>query len=246
LRSPRPLVSAFGAFAFLSSNCVDRGAGAQFDGRFTFDFGGGRTLFGTYVGQTALPLPPPVGAPAATTQTLTIVGGTGAFAGAGGTLAKVGTYTNNADGGFTLRQTITGTVSTCRSRPAYCCSRRDWSGSARPPAVGAGRPPAERRRGAVATATRTRGAARAHGRRVSASTLREAAESAPRAGAGSARVSPVGGDRGKCLPRGAFRTRGRHPALLPATYFDVRLREAGVRRLGSRGVSVSHRWCRHR
>jgi hypothetical protein len=107
-----PGTSAFGAFAFLSSNCVDRGAGAQFDGRFTFDFGGGRTLFGTYVGQTALPLPPPVGAPATTTQTLTIVGGTGALAGAGGTLAKVGTYTNNADGGFTLRQTITGTVST--------------------------------------------------------------------------------------------------------------------------------------
>jgi hypothetical protein len=107
-----PGTSAFGAFVLASSNCVARSAGSHFDGRFTFDFGGGRTLFGTYVGQITLQLPPPLGVPFVTSQTLTIVGGTGAFAGAGGTLSKVGTFTLNAGDTFTLRQTITGTVST--------------------------------------------------------------------------------------------------------------------------------------
>ena len=104
--------STFGAFALASSNCVDRSTGSHFNGLFTFDFGDGRTLFGTYVGQVALPLPPPVGAATATSQTLTILGGTGALAGAGGTVSKVGTITINANDTFTLRQSLSGTVST--------------------------------------------------------------------------------------------------------------------------------------
>ena len=107
-----PGTSTFGAFVFASSNCVDRSTGSHFNGLFTFDFGGGRTLFGTYVGQVALPLPPPLGAATATSQTLTILGGTGTFAGAGGTVFKVGTLTVNANDTFTLRQSLTGTVST--------------------------------------------------------------------------------------------------------------------------------------
>ena len=104
--------STFGAFGLASSNCVDRSTGSHFNGRFTLDFGGGRTLFGTYLGQVALPLPPAVGAAAATSQTLTILGGTGTFAGAGGTVSKAGTITINANGTFTLNQSLTGTVST--------------------------------------------------------------------------------------------------------------------------------------
>jgi hypothetical protein len=104
--------SAFGAFLLASSNCVDRSTGSHFNGLFTFDFGGGRTLVGTYVGQIAPPLPPPVGVATATSQTFTILGGTGVFAGASGTLLKAGTFTGNADNTFTLTQTVTGTVNT--------------------------------------------------------------------------------------------------------------------------------------
>ena len=104
--------SAFGAFVVASSNCVDRSTATQFNGLFTFDFGAGRTLFGTYVGQIAPPLPPPVGVATVTSQTFTILGGTGVFAGASGTLLKAGTFTGNPDNTFTLTQTVTGTVST--------------------------------------------------------------------------------------------------------------------------------------
>ena len=107
-----PGTSAFGAFTYASSNCVDRGTGAFFNGLFTFDFGSGRTLFGTYVGQVALPLPPPVGVVTALSETLTILGGTGAFAGAGGTIAAAGSETVNADNTYTLRLGMTGAVST--------------------------------------------------------------------------------------------------------------------------------------
>jgi hypothetical protein len=104
--------SALGAFDLTTSNCVDRTTGSQSNGLFSFDFGGGRTLFGTLVGQIAPPLPPPVDVPTPTSQTLTIVGGTGAFAGASGTLTKAGTITTHTDNTMTVRQTITGTVTT--------------------------------------------------------------------------------------------------------------------------------------
>ena len=107
-----PGTSTFGAFLFASSNCLDTGTGSHFNGLFTFDFGGSNTLFGTYLGQAAVPLPPPVGVANGISDALTILGGTGAYAGAGGTLSKVGTFTRNADNTFTLRQSLTGTVST--------------------------------------------------------------------------------------------------------------------------------------
>lgn len=102
--------SAFGAFVLTTSNCVDRTTGSHYNGLFSFDFGGGTTLFGTLVGQIAPPLPPPVGVSTPTSQTLSIVGGTGAFAGASGTLTKAGTITTHADNTMTVRQTVTGTV----------------------------------------------------------------------------------------------------------------------------------------
>jgi hypothetical protein len=104
--------SALGAFVMTSSNCLDRSTGSYYAGLFTLDFGSGRTLFGTYTGQIDLPLPPPVGAVKAISQTLTILGGTGTLAGAGGTLVRAGTITLGADDNFTLRQTVTGTVTT--------------------------------------------------------------------------------------------------------------------------------------
>ena len=107
-----PGTSTFGAFTYTSSTCVDRNTGSFFNGLFTFDFGGGRTLFGTYTGQIALPLPPPVGVVTAISESLTILGGTGAFAGAGGTIAAVGSETINADNTYRLRLGMTGAVTT--------------------------------------------------------------------------------------------------------------------------------------
>jgi hypothetical protein len=104
--------SNFGAFTATANNCVNRTSGSFFNGLFTFDFGGGRTLFGTYSGTIALPLPPVVGAPAAISELLTITGGTGAFAGAGGVLTATGAETENADNTFNLHLNMTGTVST--------------------------------------------------------------------------------------------------------------------------------------
>jgi hypothetical protein len=104
--------SNFGAFTATTSNCVDRTSGRFFNGLFAFDFGGGRTLFGTYSGTIALPLPPAIGVPAGISELLTITGGTGAFAGAMGVLTATGAETVNADNTFNLHLNMTGTVST--------------------------------------------------------------------------------------------------------------------------------------
>jgi hypothetical protein len=104
--------SNFGAFTATTSNCVDRSSGGFFNGLFTFDFGDGRTLFGTYSGTIALPLPPAVGAPAGITELLTITGGTGALAGARGAITATGAETENADNTFNLHLNMSGTVST--------------------------------------------------------------------------------------------------------------------------------------
>ncbi len=84
--------SNLGAFTSTERQCVNVATGSIFNGQFTFDFGGGNSFFGTYVGTVALPLPPPTGT-AAVSFTYTLTGGTGLFAGASGTLLGAGTTT---------------------------------------------------------------------------------------------------------------------------------------------------------
>jgi hypothetical protein len=47
-----------GSFTSTESHCQNNATGNIFDGLFTFDFGGGNTFFGTYVG-TLVGTPPP-------------------------------------------------------------------------------------------------------------------------------------------------------------------------------------------
>ncbi len=60
LSTPPPGVGAsnLGSFTSTESHCQNNATGNIFDGLFTFDFGGGNTFFGTYVG-TLVGTPPP-------------------------------------------------------------------------------------------------------------------------------------------------------------------------------------------
>lgn len=102
--------SNLGSFTSTESHCTNVATGNLFNGLFTFDFGGGNTFFGTYVGTVALPLPPPTGV-AAVSFSYMLTGGTGLFTAASGSLIGIGTVTFTPNGA-TSHLDVTGTVNT--------------------------------------------------------------------------------------------------------------------------------------
>jgi hypothetical protein len=86
-----------GSFTSTESHCQNNATGNIFDGLFTFDFGGGNTFFGTYVGTlVGIPPPPPQPETVLTVSfTYTLTGGTGSFVNASGSLLGTGTITLN-------------------------------------------------------------------------------------------------------------------------------------------------------
>lgn len=115
--TPPPGVGAsnLGSFTSTESHCQNNTTGNVSDGRFTFDFGGGNTFFGTYVGTLAgiPPPPPPPGTVLNVSFTYTLTGGTGIFVGASGSLLGTGTITiNPLPIGTSSRIDISGTITT--------------------------------------------------------------------------------------------------------------------------------------
>jgi len=103
--------SNLGSFTTTENHCVNVATGNIFGGLFTFDFGGGNTFFGTYVGSVALPLPPPTGV-AALSEMFTLTGGTGLFTAASGSLIGTGGLIFNANGTTNSRLDFSGTITT--------------------------------------------------------------------------------------------------------------------------------------
>ena len=108
---PHTGTSNLGAFTVTAeSHCVNRATGTVFDGLFAWDFGGGNTFFGTFLGTVApLPTPPPN---LAFSETFTLTGGTGLFTGASGSLLATGTVTFNPDGTSNTHADFNGTITT--------------------------------------------------------------------------------------------------------------------------------------
>ena len=107
--------SNLGSFTSTESQCNNNAIGIIFDGRFTFDFGGGNTFFGTYVGTIVgiPPPPPPPGTILTLTLNYTLTGGTGSFVNASGNLLGTGTVTvTPLPIGNSSRIDIRGTVNT--------------------------------------------------------------------------------------------------------------------------------------
>ncbi len=116
--TPPPGVGAsnLGSFTSTESQCQNNRTGNVFDGLFTFDFGGGNTFFGTYVG-TIMGIPPPPAPPGTVLTvsfTYTLTGGTGSFVNASGNLLGTGTITtaNPPPNGASSRININGTITT--------------------------------------------------------------------------------------------------------------------------------------
>jgi hypothetical protein len=81
-----PGISNLGAFSHKDSHCIDVATGNIFNGLFDWDFGGGNTIFGTFLGTITLP---PVNGVASFIETFTLTGGTGQYLNsAGGFLAN--------------------------------------------------------------------------------------------------------------------------------------------------------------
>jgi hypothetical protein len=107
--------SNLGSFTSTESQCQNNARGNVFDGLFTFDFGGGNTFFGTYVGTITgiLPPPAPPGTVLTVSFTYTLTGGTGSFVNASGNLLGTGTITTNPlPIGASSRIDIRGTITT--------------------------------------------------------------------------------------------------------------------------------------
>jgi len=100
--------SNLGAFTTTESHCINVTNGNLFNGLFTFDFGGGNTFFGTYVGMVTLP---PVGGVAPLNQTFTVTDGTGRFAGASGSFTGFGARIE-AGGVANIHLDFNGTITT--------------------------------------------------------------------------------------------------------------------------------------
>jgi hypothetical protein len=132
--------SNLGSFTSTESQCQNNATGNVFDGLFTFDFGGGNTFFGTYVG-TLVGIPPPPTPPGTVLDvsfTYTLTGGTGIFVGASGSLLGTGTITTNPPPSAVVPALIsTGLSPPSPSRRRCCCSRRGWRESGRRSAGGA-------------------------------------------------------------------------------------------------------------
>lgn len=102
--------SNLGAFTSIASHCVNVATGNLFNGQSMFDFGGGSSFFGTYIG--AIVLPPNAMGVTGFSQVLTLTGGTGLYAGASGTLLGTGTVTLNPNGSTNARVAFNGTITT--------------------------------------------------------------------------------------------------------------------------------------
>ena len=100
--------SNLGAFTTTESHCINVTNGNLFNGLFTFDFGGGNSFFGTYVGMVTLP---PVGGVAPLNQTFTVTDGTGRFAGASGSFTGFGARIE-AGGVANIHLDFNGTITT--------------------------------------------------------------------------------------------------------------------------------------
>jgi hypothetical protein len=102
--------SNVGSFTATDSHCLNGAPGEVFNGLFAWDFGGGNTFFGTFLGTLApLPTPPPN---LAFSETFTLTGGTGLFAGASGSFLGTGTITFNPNGTANSHTDFTGTINT--------------------------------------------------------------------------------------------------------------------------------------
>ncbi len=101
--------SNVGSFTATDSHCVNAATGEVFNGLFAWDFGGGNTFFGTFLG-TLAPLPTP--GVLAFSETFTLTGGTGLFAGASGSLLGTGTVAFNPNGTANSHTDFTGTINT--------------------------------------------------------------------------------------------------------------------------------------
>ncbi len=99
--------SNLGAFTTTESHCINVVTRNISNGQFTFDFGGGNTFFGTYVGMVS----PPTDGVVPISQTFTLTGGTGLFAGAGGSFTGIGARIE-ANGMANIHLDFTGTVTT--------------------------------------------------------------------------------------------------------------------------------------
>jgi hypothetical protein len=99
--------SNFGSFTSTQSHCVDSPPPtALTDGRFTYTFQGGDTIFGTYNGNAANSATPGV---FNAVENLTITGGTGRFVGASGSITSNGQL-RVVDGNGVFMGTLTGNV----------------------------------------------------------------------------------------------------------------------------------------
>jgi hypothetical protein len=103
--------SNLGAFTSTESHCANVSTGDLFSGAFTFDFGSGNTLFGTYLGRVVGQLPPAPGTVLNVTFTYMLTDGTGLFTGASGILEGIGTATSTVNG-TNSHIDINGTVNT--------------------------------------------------------------------------------------------------------------------------------------
>jgi hypothetical protein len=102
--------SNLGSFAPSGSHCINPPLPASyFDGLFSFDFGAGDLLTGTYAGTLSTTGDPQI---FANVQDYLVTGGTGRFAGAAGTFRGVGTVTFAPGALPTSVQTLSGTIST--------------------------------------------------------------------------------------------------------------------------------------
>jgi hypothetical protein len=79
------------------------------NGQFAWDFGGGNSLLGTFLGTATLP---PVLGVAPFSETFTVTGGTGLFGGAGGLLLATGTLSFNPNGTVNTHADFRGTINT--------------------------------------------------------------------------------------------------------------------------------------
>jgi len=105
--------SNLGPFTLAQNHCHNLSSNNLFNGLFTFDFGGGNSFFGTYVGRVVGVPPPPIppGTVVAVSFSYVLTGGTGLYAGATGSLMASGTTTFTPTGANSHID-ISGTVNT--------------------------------------------------------------------------------------------------------------------------------------
>lgn len=109
LIAPVSGTSNIGAFLPSGSHCIDAASGTYFDGQFSFDFGMGDLLNGTYAGAlspTANPMQ------FSNIQSFSVTGGLGRFLGASGAFTGTGLITFAPGALPSSFETFSGTIST--------------------------------------------------------------------------------------------------------------------------------------